>query len=126
MTTYRGVIQEQKKKRIEPLRYTFIDNSILLTTKTIERNGFREIWRQTNSEYSIQILCFNPDINEFKAFDRYHWLDEPFDVSYGLPRGDVLQRRFMDSYKIAFYGGMGGRTYYIRSLYFGDIGGGLI
>lgn len=72
----------KKEKRIEPLRYTFINNSILLTTETIERNGFHEIWRQTNSDHSVQILCFNPEINEFKAFDRYHWMDEPFYVSF--------------------------------------------
>ena len=78
------------------------NNSILLATKTIERNGFHEIWRQTNSEHSIQILCFNPDTNEFRAFDRYHWMDEPFDVSYGLPEGTYYKKDLWTPIKLHF------------------------
>ena len=59
------------------LKYSFIDNSILLKMKTIEKNGFHEVWRQQNGEHSIQIVCFNEQTGEFKAFDRFHWMDEP-------------------------------------------------
>lgn len=63
------------------LKYSFINNAILLTMNTIERNGFYEVWRQQNDEHSIQILCFNEEKQEFQAFDRFHWMDEPRIVS---------------------------------------------
>lgn len=66
----------------EPLSYSFIDNSILLSTETIQKNGFHEIWRQENNEHSIQILCYNNDTREFQAFDRFHWMDEPIVVRH--------------------------------------------
>lgn len=53
------------------LKYSFIDNSILLRTSVIEKKGFREIWRQQNDENSVQILCFNEKTGEFQAFDRF-------------------------------------------------------
>ena len=62
------------------LSYSFVDNSILLSTETIQKNGFREVWRQENKEHSVQILCFNDETGEFKAFDRLHWMDEPHDI----------------------------------------------
>lgn len=64
------------------LKYSFIDNSILLKTKTIERNGFHEVWRQQNDEHSIQILCFNNETGEFQAFDRFHWMHEPYSIPF--------------------------------------------
>lgn len=69
--------KNEEKKEECFLKYSFINNSILLTTKTIEKNGFYEVWRQESNEHSIQILCFNPDTEEFQAFDRFHWMDEP-------------------------------------------------
>ena len=67
------------KKKIPKLKYSFIDNSILLSMETIEKNGFREIFRQQdNKSHCIQILCFNENTYEFKAFDRFKWMDEPF------------------------------------------------
>lgn len=66
----------------ELLSYSFIDNSILLSTETIQKNGFQEIWRQENKEHSIQILCFNEETKQFQAFDRFHWMDEPYEVKH--------------------------------------------
>ena len=64
------------RKKIE---YSYIDNSILLKTETIWKNGFKEIWRQVNDKtYDIQILCYNPETSELQAFDRFHWMDEPY------------------------------------------------
>ncbi len=65
------------KTKKEYLKYSFIDNSILLTTETINRNGFYEIWRQENDQHSIQILCYNPEKEEFQAFDRFHRMNDP-------------------------------------------------
>lgn len=67
----------KKKSSAEYLKYSFIDNSILLKTRTIEKNGFHEVWRQENNKHSIQILCFNETTGEFRAFDRFHWMNEP-------------------------------------------------
>ena len=64
----------------ELISYSFIDNSILLSTETIQKNGFYEIWRQENKEHSVQILCFNNETGEFQAFDRFHWMEEPYVV----------------------------------------------
>lgn len=82
-------LKRKRQKVEEPnifLKYSFIDNSILLSTDTIERNGFCEVWRQQNDEHSIQILCFNEKTGGFKAFDRFHWMNEPiyngFDKDY--------------------------------------------
>lgn len=72
---YMNPTNDVQKKEL--LKYTFLDNSILLTTDTINKNGFVEVWRQENAEHSIQILCFNEKTEEFRAFDRYHWMDEP-------------------------------------------------
>ena len=71
----KGVIEQ------ELLSYSFIDNSILLSAETIQKNGFYEIWRQENDEHSIQILCFNNETKQFQAFDRFHWMDEPYDTT---------------------------------------------
>lgn len=68
-------VEDEKEKY---LKYSFLDNSILLKTKNIEKNGFHEVWRQQNEENSIQILCFNEKTGEFAAFDRFHWK-----ISYG-------------------------------------------
>lgn len=65
----------------ELLTYSFTDNSILLSTETIQKNGFYEIYRQANKEHSVQILCFNNETGEFQAFDRFHWMDEPYVVN---------------------------------------------
>lgn len=62
------------------LSYSFINTSILLSTETIQKNGFREVWRQENEENSMQILCFNDETKQFQAFDRFHWMNEPHDV----------------------------------------------
>lgn len=70
------------------LKYSFIDNGILLKMEVIEKNGFHEVYRQQYDEYgahSIQILCFNEETGEFQAFDRFHWMDEmyePYFFSY--------------------------------------------
>lgn len=64
------------------LKYSFIDNSILLRTSVIEKKGFREIWRQQNDENSVQILCFNEKTGEFQAFDRFHWMIENMDEGF--------------------------------------------
>lgn len=65
----------------EYIKYTFIDNAILLSTDTIKKNGFVEVWRQKNKENnSIQILCYNDVTFEFQAFDRFHWSDEPISI----------------------------------------------
>lgn len=65
-----------KKKTYQFLKYSFIDNGILLKMNTIEENGFHEVWRQQSSKYSIQILCFNEKTGEFQAFDRFHWMQK--------------------------------------------------
>lgn len=75
-----------KKETNEYLKYSFIDNSILLKKNKIEKNGFCEVWRQQNDEYSIQILCFNEKTGEFQAFDRFHWMNEP--IYDGFTCGD--------------------------------------
>lgn len=70
-------------KRKKCLSYSFIDNSILLSTDTISKNGFVEVWRQTstkNNSIRIQILCYNEATFEFQAFDRFHWSDEPIAI----------------------------------------------
>lgn len=61
--------------------FSYINNSILLSTETITKNGFNEIWRQEDKKtHSIQILVYNEKTFEFKAFDRFHWSDEPIDI----------------------------------------------
>lgn len=75
------------KKKNRFLKYSFIDNSILLKTETINKKGFYEVWRQTKSDgdtYSVQILCYNPTTFEFQAFDRFHWSDEPVFIGNGI------------------------------------------
>lgn len=67
----------ENKKCQSALKYSFINNSILLKTSTIEKNEFHEVWRQQTNDHSIQILCFNEKTGEFKAFDRFHWMNEP-------------------------------------------------
>ena len=70
-----------KKKGIPTEKYftyAFINNSLLLTMKNIEKHGFKEIYRQENEEHSIQIICYNSETCEFKAFDRFHHSDEPY------------------------------------------------
>ena len=69
--------KRETKEREEYLKYSFINNSILLSMATINKNGFYEMWRQENEQYSIQILCINLETGEFQAFDRFHWMDEP-------------------------------------------------
>lgn len=74
-------------KTEEYLNFSFINNSILLKTETIEKNGFHEVWRQVKSDgesYSVQILCYNPETFEFQAFDRFQHLlkKEPYDCSF--------------------------------------------
>lgn len=64
-------------KEKEYLEFSFINNSILLKTETINKNGFYEVWRQKKENHFIQILCFNPNTGEFQAFDRFHWSNEP-------------------------------------------------
>ena len=66
----------------ELLKYSFVNNSILLSTETIKQNGFQEVWRQQGENHSIQILCFNEKTGEFQAFDRFHWMHEPFDEPF--------------------------------------------
>lgn len=51
------------------VKYSFIDNGILLTTDEIKKDGFREIWRQQSNDHSIQILCHNENLNKFQAYD---------------------------------------------------------
>ena len=34
------------------VKYSFIDNGILLTTDEIKKDGFREIWRQQSNDHS--------------------------------------------------------------------------
>jgi len=78
-----------KNRKLPTLKYSYINNSILLSTETIEKNGFKEIYRQVNDDtYSIQILCFNEETREFKAFDRFHWMDEPY-YSEGGSWGEI-------------------------------------
>lgn len=78
---------KEEKRKQATLSYSFINNSILLSTETIQKNGFHEIWRQENEEHSIQILCFNNETKQFQAFDRFHWMDEPEIVKYKYPSG---------------------------------------
>lgn len=59
------------------IKYSFVDNGILLTTDEIKKDGFREIWRQQSNDHSIQILCYNENLNEFQAYDRFCWMNEP-------------------------------------------------
>lgn len=59
------------------VKYSFIDNGILLTTDEIKKEGFREIWRQQSNDHSIQILCHNENLNKFQAYDRFRWMNEP-------------------------------------------------
>ena len=65
------------KNTNEYLKYSFVDNGILLKTSKIKKDGFYEIWRQQNDEHSIQILCFNERTGDFQAFDRFYWMNEP-------------------------------------------------
>ena len=74
--------KRETKEREEYLKYSFINNSILLSMATINKNGFYEMWRQENEQYSIQILCINLETGEFQAFDRFHWMHEPFDEPF--------------------------------------------
>ena len=76
------------------LSYTFTNNAILLSTETIQKNGFREVWRQENEENSIQILCFNDETKEFQAFDRFHWMGEPYHTSF--PKGAIIDGDIKD------------------------------
>lgn len=98
----------KRKSRAEGqlLKYSFINNSILLTIETIQRNGFFEIWRQENSEHSIQILCFNPETGEFQAFDRYYWMDEPYYSDgtgcFSLPSGYYYKKDLWTPIKLHF------------------------
>lgn len=64
-----------KKEIAKKLSFSFVDNSILLTLETINKNGYDIIWEQ-EEENRKQILCFNESENDFKAFDRYQWSDE--------------------------------------------------
>lgn len=66
----------RKKSNNSYLKYSFIDNAILLRMEVVEKNGFHEVWRQENKNHSVQILCFNEETGEFKAFDRYQWMTE--------------------------------------------------
>lgn len=68
------------KRKLKPefLKYSFINNSILLRMDTIIENGYyKEVWRQSYrkdygfGEVSVQILCYNEEKEEFQAFDRY-------------------------------------------------------
>lgn len=76
------------------LKYSFIDNGILLKMEVIEKNGFHEVYRQQYDEYgahSIQILCFNEETGEFQAFDRFHWMDEPYFHPFCGPNGNYKE-----------------------------------
>lgn len=94
------------------LSYSFIDNSILLSTETIQKNGFHEIWRQEGKGHSIQILCFNNETGEFQAFDRFHWMDEPIVVmhehypdriiDYGSPEGTYYKKDLWTPIKLHY------------------------
>lgn len=76
--------EETPKKKL--LKYSFTNNSILLTMDTINKNGFFEIWRQENEEKSIQILCFNEQSKEFQAFDKFHRMEESTELVWeGVP-----------------------------------------
>ena len=67
----------KRKHKPEFLKYSFINNSILLRMDTIIENGYKEVWRQSYrkdygyGEDSVQILCYNEKKEEFQAFDRY-------------------------------------------------------
>lgn len=80
-------IKTKEKISEKYLKYSFIDNAILLKTEAIEKNGFREVWRQQNKS-SIQILCYNERTEEFKAFDRFQWMDEK--MWYGVSFNEDL------------------------------------
>lgn len=82
------------------LKYSFIDNSILLKANTIKKNGFYEIWRQQNDEHSIQILCFNEQTGEFQAFDRFHWMNEP--ISNKFTGGDYWKEDLWTPIKLHY------------------------
>ena len=68
-------IIHEKNKSSKNLTFSFIDNSVLLTMETINKNGYIIIWEQVDNN-NKQILCFNESENDFKAFDRYKWSDE--------------------------------------------------
>lgn len=69
----------------ELLRYTCIDNAILLTNKTIEAKGFHEVWRQRDrTTGATQILCYNPELHTFQAYDRFLWAEELYPYTEGL------------------------------------------
>ena len=61
--------------KCKPLNYVFINNNILLTTETIENNGYSIVWSQQKG-VNKQILTFNEKTQEFKAFDKYIYMDE--------------------------------------------------
>lgn len=82
------------------LKYSFIDNGILLKTNTIKKNGFHEVWRQQNSEHYIQILCFNEQTGEFQAFDRFHWMNEP--VYDGFTGGEYYEEDLWTPIKLHY------------------------
>lgn len=90
----------RSKTKKEYLKYSFINNSILLSTETINRNGFHEIWRQENDQHSIQILCYNPEKEEFQAFDRFHWMNEPIYV--GFTGGDYYEEDLWTPIKLHY------------------------
>lgn len=87
----------KKNDNIENLKFSFIDNSILLTLNTIHKNGYKVIWEQISKE-SKQIHCFNEHENDFKAFDKYIWSDENnavkkevFSIRYPMEEIGVVQ-----------------------------------
>lgn len=57
----------KRKPKPEFLKYSFINNSILLRMDTIIKNGYKEVWRQSYrkdygyGEDSVQILCYNEE-----------------------------------------------------------------
>ena len=63
------------RKKPPILKFVFLDNAILLTMETINRNGYEKIWEQSSGR-TKQIICFNEQKNDFQAFDKYVWSNE--------------------------------------------------
>ena len=87
-----NTIRKSKQLNKRLLKFSYIDNSILLKTEKITANGFHEIWRQRDEATgSTQILCYNSETEEFQAFDRYQWMEEiyPYDGRFTLPGPNI-------------------------------------
>lgn len=94
--------RKSERKNI-PLSFVFINDSILLTRETLEKNGYYEIWSQESGE-SKQILTFNEEKQDFIAYDKFIYMND---------KALYLDHKITDTITdFANYNGMGGFACY--------------